>query len=901
MKRNLAKWLSALLIACLLIPAPLALMEAPEISEPELTEALPGEEALDGPVEEMPLELGDEESATAHGSQTAEVGQTVESDDQALKLGAEEEPLTIESAPLEAELSVYPKEESRFPDNEFRKLLGMFDEDGDGVFSDEELGKITKLDFWHYQELNKIDIVTSLEGLQYLPGLEYLDISLSWPESVLNELDVSHNPKLETLKCGGQEGLTELDLSQNPQLKKLDCAGTALTELDLSHNPKLESLDCAGTALTKLDLSHNLKLVSLVCGWSGKGFITTLNLGDKPELQELDCKGNQLTTLDVSHCPKLDFLFCNGNQLTTLDVSHCPELAFLGCSDNKLSTLKMGEHSKLKTLSCSNNKLQTLDVSKLPNLSYLYCEDNPIVKLDISMLELSIITAEDDPINENGHLVYGNFRYDEEGNRSFDTAGIIIDAGAELVTGLPKGDSIPIDAKHFPDDVFRGFVSWKFDINQNGKLSQGEIAAATIVGYSSEGEGQGRTSIGGVTSLKGIELLPNLSVIRLSDCPALKSADFTNNPKLKVLEISNSGLKTLNISHNTELAELNISGNELTELDVSHIGLYVLECYDNKLQTLKLGRQEKLEYLICRDNPFTSLDVSGYERFIKGLKSPDMSVNKEGSADCYSCEDCYVSVNSNVLLITDDGIPVYKLTGNVKRTVSIGDRFRIALDGMTATAYRSDNKSVAEVSRDGVVTAKAVGVAIISVKAQGRILKIKLTVVKSTRPTGIHLKPSGTWKVDLTDDNMKTIKAILEPEGALGTIEWKSSDKSIAQVKNGKVKLLKEGNVIITARVKEIKKTASVRLNVRDCHAPRRIAINQGTKGTIRQGKIATLTIKITGTKGYEPRKAVTWKSSNPRVVAVNSKGKIKAVAPGIATITVTAEKVKASIKIRVK
>lgn len=64
-------------------------------------------------------------------------------------------------------------------------------------------------------------------------------------------------------------------------------------------------------------------------------------------------------------------------------------------------------------------------------------------------------------------------------------------------------------------------------------------------------------------------------------------------------------------------------------------------------------------------------------------------------------------------------------------------------------------------------------------------------------------------------------------------------------------------------------------------------------------------TIKATITPSYATNKLVTWSSSNLKVAKVNSKGKVTAVAPGTATITVKTKdgsfKAKTAISVKPK
>ena len=105
-----------------------------------------------------------------------------------------------------------------------------------------------------------------------------------------------------------------------------------------------------------------------------------------------------------------------------------------------------------------------------------------------------------------------------------------------------------------------------------------------------------------------------------------------------------------------------------------------------------------------------------------------------------------------------------------------------------------------------------------------------------------------------------------------GVKKWIISNKRIATIgsKNGKIKPRRPGTVTVKAK----KKRSTVRYQV----IVKKPYISE-TKVTLEKGK--TKTLKLTGTT------AKSWRSSKSSVVSVTSKGKIKAKAPGSATITV--------------
>lgn len=129
----------------------------------------------------------------------------------------------------------------------------------------------------------------------------------------------------------------------------------------------------------------------------------------------------------------------------------------------------------------------------------------------------------------------------------------------------------------------------------------------------------------------------------------------------------------------------------------------------------------------------------------------------------------------------------------------------------------------------------------------------------------------------------KSVK--LKVTGVNGKAKWSSSKKSVATVSNGKVKAKKKGTAVITANVNGQKCTCKV--TVED---PK---INFKTAELYED---ETLQLKVTGTK-----QTVKWKSSNKKIVAISSNGKVKAKSSGKATITARIGTVKLTCKITVE
>lgn len=121
----------------------------------------------------------------------------------------------------------------------------------------------------------------------------------------------------------------------------------------------------------------------------------------------------------------------------------------------------------------------------------------------------------------------------------------------------------------------------------------------------------------------------------------------------------------------------------------------------------------------------------------------------------------------------------------------------------------------------------------------------------------------------------------LKVSGIKGKITWTSSQKSVATVSSkGVVKAKKKGNTVITAKYGKKKFICKVTVK----QPVKSIKLNK-TSATLKKGK--SLTLKATISPSSANNKAVTWSSSNKKVATVSSKGVVKAVGNGTATITV--------------
>ena len=93
---------------------------------------------------------------------------------------------------------------------------------------------------------------------------------------------------------------------------------TVQTLEGIKYFPNLADLQCSGVGLTSLDVSGNPGLRTLHCEQNS---LTTLTFGKLPVLEVVNCRYNQLTALNLRGCPKVAYVTCYGNGIRKIYVS----------------------------------------------------------------------------------------------------------------------------------------------------------------------------------------------------------------------------------------------------------------------------------------------------------------------------------------------------------------------------------------------------------------------------------------------------------------------------------------------------------------------------------------------------------------------------------------------------
>lgn len=131
--------------------------------------------------------------------------------------------------------------------------------------------------------------------------------------------------------------------------------------------------------------------------------------------------------------------------------------------------------------------------------------------------------------------------------------------------------------------------------------------------------------------------------------------------------------------------------------------------------------------------------------------------------------------------------PIKLVISDTSETIYVGNKYVLTVTGASSVTWSSSNTNVATVDSNGVVTAKAVGTTTIKATSGSNSVSCVVTVKSGT-----------SVNISSTSIEVPSGKSVLLKSSTSG-ISWKSSDESVATVKNGVVDTKSSGKVIITA------------------------------------------------------------------------------------------------------
>lgn len=236
---------------------------------------------------------------------------------------------------------------------------------------------------------------------------------------------------------------------------------------------------------------------------------------------------------------------------------------------------------------------------------------------------------------------------------------------------------------------------------------------------------------------------------------------------------------------------------------------------------------------------------------------------------------CTVSVTENV---TGVKLNKKKITISKGKSQTLKATILPKTTSNKSVIWSSSNKKVATV-KNGKVTAKEIGTAIISVKTKegGYTASCKVTVNLPVSKITFDRQT-----IYVAKGKKVKVAAIMTPEDTTDTITWSSSNEKIATVKNGEITGKLEGQTKITAKTTSGKK-ATINVVISDKEIKAESIILNKKDITLCIGKKLALKATVSPADSTD---SIEWTSSNKKVASVNSNGRVTIKQAGTATIT---------------
>jgi len=650
---------------------------------------------------------------------------------------------------------------TNFPDAVFRTYVSTnCDTDKDGYLSKEEIASVKEITI-----SNKG--VTNMKGVELFTALYYL----SCYYNKLTTLDVSKNTALEYLYCYNNQ-LTALDVSKNTALKNLKCYKNQLTTLDVSKNKKLTQLHCYSNAIrddgmqtlvsslykrtstsagklyvySKETATGNMMTVEQVATAKGKNWQVLLASGE----DWVDYPGG-MATVTLSK-PEV---IVKKKKTATLTATLYPETltdksVTWESSDESIATVTAdgvvkGVKSGVVTITCTSNATAAIGTCQVTVATISLDKSEAVVK------KKSTITLTP--------TVYPSTLEDKSVKWKSSDKTIATVSSAGVVKGVKSGV------------VTITCTSVATGVSTTCKVTVGTIT----LNKSSVTVDQGKT----------VTLTPTVYPSTLED----KTVKWKSSDKSVATVTSAGKVKGVKAGVATITCTSNATGLSTTcTVTVPGIAFDPSEVVVRKKKTLTLTPIFYPETMEDKSVTWESSDKTvatvSAEGVVKGVKSGVVTITCTSVATG-SKATCKVTVGTITL---DQSEVIIRKKNTVTLTPTV---YPTSLEDKSVT-WESSDESVATVSSDGVVTGVKSGFVTITCtsNATGLSATCKVTVGTITLS-----KSSATIIVGNTLTLTPTVyPTTLEDK----SVTWKTSNKSVATVKNGKVTAVKAGTATIT-------------------------------------------------------------------------------------------------------
>lgn len=365
------------------------------------------------------------------------------------------------------------------------------------------------------------------------------------------------------------------------------------------------------------------------------------------------------------------------------------------------------------------------------------------------------------------------------------------------------------------------------------------------------------------------------------DSSLIKFDSYASNNLFKVC-VKTSDTETDYINNEKNLIVLPARVTDIS-LDKNKLTLVPGSTYQINAIITPENAVTKTVYWFSDDSSIASVDANGIITAHKYGTTTIKAISSDGHFEDY----CTVTVSSTVPV---DGIKLSSTSENilVGKTLQLTAEISPENASNKNVTWSSSNTSVASVSTSGLVTAKSVGTATITVKTSDGSFSAKCTVNVTNseiKVTGVNLSSSA---ISIYVGKTSQLSATINPSNATNkNVKWTSSNKNVATVSStGLVTAVGKGTAVVTVTTENGGYTASCTINVSEEVIPVSNVSLSKTKLDLEINKSEKLTASISPSNATD--KNVVWSSTNSNVASVGQDGTVTAKSSGTATIVAT-------------
>ena len=463
--------------------------------------------------------------------------------------------------------------------------------------SEEQVSKqdLDKLRFIVPNNINKT--ITTLKGIEYLSNL--LELKLSEIEQ--ENLDFSYNKKLIYLFIKGPK-IKTINLNENLELKEVVLyLSENEKNLDLSHLTKLQKIISIGSGLTSVKLPNGVEIVNL-----SKNLISNINIPNT--VRQLQMNNNKLSHINLPEGMK--YVELNFNRLKTINISSTVKNLFMRYNNITSITLPSG----MEVANLENNKIE--NVTLRGPVESLYLGNNNISHIDLveGIKSLNLDSNKIEEITLPSTLETLDMHDNKLTHIELPNDIRVVDLSHNKISNIDLRNNTNLISLNLSSNLLEDI-----DVSNNTKLMVIKFYlknSKDTIDFSNNSQ------------LREVE-------IDSENKAKIKSLDFSNNPDLHTLKLSDLGLKNLNVDNNINLDKIYLSNNNLESLDLtnntklryvylynntSNLKLPVLthnhtfRVYENRKLKIKKNSLVTIPTMIYNNKEFFIQDNPNYEK-----------------------------------------------------------------------------------------------------------------------------------------------------------------------------------------------------------------------------------------------------------------------------------------------